>query len=287
VPLSEAIGRILSKGLELRYNTGSEFARALAVAVEGSAPVRVSSASGGQFDTVQRSGKPLLHRPWLWILIAIPLIIALLVAGFLAVSAWVTFQPTIISEPPQVVTQPTPAAVIPSSTSEQAPVVIIEPTATHTVSAAPVSTVTPTVTPSPVPPTPTATPTLAPLPTPGPPVVTKNSPFTNLILAHGITNNGQPDKTGISFAPGTLPVYLFFDYANIDPGTPWTHRWRWGDTELGAYDDVWPDNYYEQGTAWVYFSPTGGYQSGPYQVTLEVQGQTVATATFVIEPGGL
>jgi hypothetical protein len=92
---------------------------------------------------------------------------------------------------------------------------------------------------------------------------------------------------GTSFAPGTPPVYLFFDYGDIEPGTVWSHRWRWGDTELGVYEDVWPDNYFETGTAWVFYSPTGGYQSGPYQVTLEVNGQVVATATFVIEAGGL
>ena len=289
VPLSEAIGRILSKGLELRYNTGAEFTRALAVAVEGSAPVRISSASGAQFDAGERSAETLLRRPWLWALIVIPVIIILLVAGFLAVSVWVAIQPIADLESTQVATQPTPLPPSPSPTEEQAPVIVIEPTATSTsppaVASSPTSTS--TTAPSPVPPTPTVTPTPPPLPTPGPPTVAEGSPFTNLVTAHAITDDNQPEKVGISFAPGTLPVYLFFDYANIEPGTPWTHRWRWGDTELGAYEDVWPDNYYEQGTAWIYYSPTGGYQPGPYQITIEVRGQTVATATFVIEPGGL
>ncbi len=69
---------------------------------------------------------------------------------------------------------------------------------------------------------------------------------------------------------------------------PWVHRWTWADTELGVYEDVWSETFFETGTAWVYYSPTGeGFQPGPYQVTLEVNGQVVATATFVIEPGGL
>ena len=77
----------------------------------------------------------------------------------------------------------------------------------------------------------------------------------------------------------------FFDYNGIEPGTSWTHRWTWGDTELDAYQDVWPESYHSNGTAWIFYTPTGGYQPGPYKVTLEVNGQTVATATFVIQSG--
>lgn len=285
VPLSEAIGRILSKGLELRYNTGSEFSRALAVAIEGSAPVRVSSASGAQFNGGSRSTAPQSNRSWLWALIAIPIVLILLMAGFLAVSIWVNLQPDEPVEPTvAAVVQPSP--FVPTPTLEQA-ITVTEPTATPVIVSQSSSTLTPTPSPSPVPPTPTVTPTLMPLPTPGPPSVAPGSPFTNLVMAHAISNDNQPEKIGVSFAPGTPPIYLFFDYADIEPGATWTHRWRWGDTELGVYNDVWPDNYFERGTAWVYYSPTGGFQPGPYQVTLEIQGQTVATATFVIESGGL
>jgi len=286
VPLSEAIGRILSKGLELRYNTGSEFARALAVAVEGSAPVRISTAAVAQFNTGESSSQSFMQRPWLWALIVIPIIIVLLAMGFLAVSTWVAFQPAADLEPAQAATQLTPSPSGSGPAPEQASAV--EPTATYAPAAmTSPNPIIPSATPSPIPPTPTATPALIPLPTPGPPTVIEGSPFTNLVTAHAISDDNRPDKIGMSFAPGTPPIYLFFDYANIEPGTPWTHRWRWGDTELGAYSNVWPDNYYKRGTAWIYYSPTGGYQPGPYQVTLEVQGQTVATATFVIEPGGL
>ena len=291
VPLSETIGRILSKGLELRYNTGAEFARALAVATEGSAPIRVSATSRGQIELGAGSNKSLLKSPWLWGLITIPIVGILLALGFLVVSAWMALQPATTPEPPEIVTQPTViipgVSPIPAEVVTEVPLVVIEPTSTDTATAAPLPSSTPTSTFTPVPLTPTATPTLLPLPTPGPPTVSADSPFINLKVAHGISDDNLPEKVGLSFAPGTPPIYLFFDYANIEPGTSWTHRWQWGDTELGAYEDVWPDNYYEQGTAWVYYSPTGGYQPGPYQITLEIQGQTVATATFVIEPGGL
>jgi hypothetical protein len=134
-------------------------------------------------------------------------------------------------------------------------------------------------------PTPANTPTLIPLPTPGAPTIADDSPFTNLRLAQGISTGNQPEKIGTSFRPGTQPVYLFFDYEGIKPGTTWTHRWSWADTEMDAYQDVWSSGYNSSGTAWVYYNPTGGYQSGPYKVTLEVNGRTVATATFVIQPG--
>lgn len=293
VPLSEAIGRMLSKGLELRYNTGSEFVRALTVASEGAAPVRGASVARTSLNVSTGAPTSLWRRPWLWAIIAAPVIIILLVVGFLGVSAWVALQPPLAIQPTEIpstsaapnIAHQTPApAEPPSGNVDQAIATTISPLPTPLPAISPTDT--PTATPTDTPP-PSPTPTLVPFPTPGPPVVSENSPFTNLKVARGITANNQPEKVGLSFAPGAPPIYLFFDYANIEPGTAWGHRWVWGDAELGVYDDVWPDNYFETGVAWVFYSPTGGYQPGPYQVTLTVQGQTVATATFVIEPGGL
>jgi hypothetical protein len=106
-------------------------------------------------------------------------------------------------------------------------------------------------------------------------------------LAHAISPEGQPEKVGLYFAPGSDPIYLFFDYGNIEAGTAWTHRWTWGDVELDVYEGVWPDNYFETGTAWVFYRPIGGFQPGPYKVTLEIEGQVKAIATFVVQDGGL
>ncbi len=284
VSISETIGRMLSKGLELRYNTGAEFSRALAVAIEGTAPIRSPAAAAAQRrEAGLESTKPLWQRPWLWAMIGVVIIIVLLVLGFWAVSLWNRFRP--ISFPAQVVV-PTPAVLASptSSLGSQPPatqpiVVAVEPTAT---SPAVISTANPSPTAIPTP-----TPTLAPLPTPGPAVIAPGSPFTNLRLAHAIIGNNQPDKIGTSFAPGSQPIYLFFDFEEIEPGTTWTHRWTWGDTELGTFDDTWPKDYATSGTAWVYYSPAGGFQPGPYQVTLEIKGRVVSTATFVIQMGGL
>jgi serine/threonine-protein kinase len=272
VPLSETIGRMLSKGLELRYITGAEFVRALSVAIEGTAPVRAPAAAAAQKkEAGLKSDLPFWKRPWLWIIVAVPLIALLLVTGFWGVSQLNPLQSA--SAPTSVGTTPTtpptgPAATLPPVTRSAA--VEVSPTLTSI----PEATLTPTV-----------TPTLIPLPTPGAPTIAKNSPFTNLRLAHDIGDDNQPIEPGTAFPPGTNPVYLFFDYDNIKPGTTWTHRWTWADTELDTYQEVWSASYNTSGTAWVYYNPTGGYQPGPYKVTLEVNGQIVATATFIIQVG--
>jgi serine/threonine protein kinase len=290
IALSEAVGRMLSKGLELRYSTGSEFTRALTVAIEGTAPVRrISTGKMAELDLNLRKSQPFWQRPWFWILLAIPMVGVLFVAGFLAVSIWMAFLPMAEPEPANIVPttmveQPAPVVAAPSPTPEipanqSAEVVLVQPSAGPGSEAA---IATPTIIA-----TPTTTPTPVPIPTPGPPVVAEGSPFNNLILAHAISDDGQPEKVGLYFAPNADPIYLFFDYGDLEPGSAWVHRWTWGDVELGVYEDVWPDSYFETGTAWVYYRPIGGFQPGPYKVTLEVNGQVVATATFVVREGGL
>ncbi len=275
VPLSEAIGRMLSKGLELRYNTGAEFVRALSVAIEGTAPVRAPAAAAAQIkEAGLQSTLPFWKRPWVLALGGVPVIALLLILGFWVVSLWNSAQPSTLGTPPPAMSQATVTLASPNApVDEEAPV------------NAP-AVVQVTNTPSPTAEfTPTPTPTLIPLPTPGAPTIAADSPFTNLRLAHGISESNQAEGIGTYFPPGSQPVYLFFDYDGLKPGTVWTHRWTWADTELDAYQDVWSSGYNSSGTAWVYYNPTGGYLPGPYKVTLEVNGQTVATATFVIQPG--
>lgn len=120
------------------------------------------------------------------------------------------------------------------------------------------------------------------LPTPGAPTINPDSPFTNLRLAQKITANNQPAEVSRTFPPGDQPLYLFFDYTQVGAGKTWSHRWTWADTELATYQTVWPANYNPAGTAWIFYSPPGGFRPGPYKVTLAIESQTVATATFVI-----
>ena len=228
--------------------------------------------------------KPIWQRTWLWVIVAIPLIIILLAAGFLAVSAWMFFQPAPANdEPAAAVTQPVVADVAPTPLPETN---VVPPSEQQADTSAQPLLATPTALPTNIP-LPTVSPTPLTLPTPGQPTIAEGSPFNNLLLAHGISADNQPLNSGTSFAPGAQPIYLFFDYNSVEGGTTWTHRWTWGDTELDSYDDVWPETFFDTGTAWVFFSPTGGFQPGPYQVTLEINGQVVATATFVVQPGGI
>ena len=280
--LSEAIGRMLSKGLELRYSTGAEFTRALTVAAEGTSPIRISSVATGQLDADIPTATPLWQKPWVWMIIAIPVIFMLLIAGFLAISAWLVLTPDTATDTPAAAEIPVVVVKSPTPVVDNNPVALVDPTATSEPVALQNTTDTPAATPSPSP-----TPTLVRLPTPGPPVVEAGSPFTNLKLAREVSENSEADKVGTSFAPGSQPIYLLFDYDNVEIGTPYTHRWTWADSELAVNDEVWPDNYFDTGTAWVFYSPSGGFQSGPYQVTLEIDGSIVATATFVVQPGGL
>jgi serine/threonine-protein kinase len=278
VPLSEAIGRMLAKGLELRYNTGAEFVRALSVAIEGTAPVRAPAAAAAQIkEAGLKSNLPVWKRPWVLILGAVPVIALLLVLGFWVVSLWNSFQPVTVATSGPAMSQATATLTSQnaSNTSEEAAPANGPVVAQVTDTPAPSAQFTPT---------PAATPTLIPLPTPGAPTIGSGSPFTNLRLAQGISDDNQPEGVGTSFSPGSQPVYLFFDYDGLKQGTTWGHRWTWADTELDTYQDVWSSGFNSSGTAWVYYNPTGGFQSGPYKVTLEVNGQTVATATFVIQP---
>ena len=285
IALGETIGRMLSKGSELRYITGAEFARALEMAIKGTAPMRAPAAAAAQMKAAGLDYTPLWRRPWVWVLGLLLVIGFLLVLGFGAVSLWNAQRPALIgSSPtgqPQVAAPSTEAPAEGQALGNET--VAVEATtalATSTLSSASGPTETPA---SP----PTATPTVILFPTPGPPTVAEDSPFTNLILAHDISPANEPLKVGTAFAPGEQPIYLFFDYGDVADGITWTHRWTWGDTDLDNYQDVWPENYSDSGTAWIFYSPAGGFQTGPYKVTLEVNGRIVATATFVIQPGGL
>jgi serine/threonine protein kinase len=287
VALSETIARMLSKGLELRYNTGSEFTRALTAASRGTAPIRAPAAAITQrMEAGLLPPTPLWKRPWVWLTVVVLLVISLLGLGFAGVSLLTASResapPPIATPQPAIFDEiPTVAVAAPATPAPPATVNVAVPASSSTPLPPPTdSGIEPTVSELP-----TATP-LA-LPTPGPPVILTDSPLTNLRLTRAITEDDQPDETGVSFAPGPQPIYLFFDFNGMEPGATWTHNWRWADKELGVFDDTWPESYASRGTAWVYFAPIGGYQPGPYQVTLSVNGQTVSTATFVIQAGGL
>jgi hypothetical protein len=165
----------------------------------------------------------------------------------------------------------TPTSLPPAATA--APVVAPFSTATSTQQVPPSSTPVPEVT------RPQATPTEGVDLTPG--VVTEGSPFDNLVLARDISQDYKPISPSTEFTASAQPVYLFFDY-RIQPGTRWGHVWIWGDQELDRSITAWPEDWGAAGTAWVFYTPEGGYQPGPYEVRLLVNDEIVASATFVM-----
>jgi hypothetical protein len=103
-----------------------------------------------------------------------------------------------------------------------------------------------------------------------------------LVLARGISEDHLPVSTGDSFSASVRPVYLFFDYRGIKPGTRWGHVWIWGDQQIDRSITTWPDDWGTAGKAWVFYTPEGGYQPGPYEVHLLVNDQVIATASFMM-----
>lgn len=310
IPLSETVSRMLAKGLELRYSTGSEFSRALTVAMEGSAPTRVSNASVAAIRS-DRLPRSRFSRFWLWLGVGLLLSITLVMlgSGRLNPPAWLnlaallpaaspTQQPVAalsevasrveaVAEPGgEVESAPVePArAVVEVSEPESAPppaptsaqVILIVPTGTLTATS--ISTGTTAVV--------TTTTNLTPVPTPGPPRVDNESPFSNLKLAQAISPDNEPEEVSTEFPPGRQPIYLFFDYNDIEAGTTWAHRWRRGSTELAVYEAQWPAGYSARGRAWVFYNPNTGYEIGPYTVTLELDGKVISTINFVVQAGG-
>lgn len=286
--VSEVVLRMLSKGLELRHNTGAEFVLALQAAAEGTAPIRrVSPTDNGLQTSPPQTRRPISRQFLIWMLILTPLIGLALAAGFWATNQWLSASRQFKNEQ-QVTSDQSPALVEnaqqPGLTpmprlggQPPAPAEMNQTTATliaNRPTPLPAPTSTPTATPTPIP---------TPLPLPGEPVVASNSPFTNLILAQNISADFQPVGTTNVFKPSEDPIYLFFDYNAIQAGTSWRQIWKWDDVVLQEAQDIWPEEYGPVGTAWIYFSPANGFNPGPYTILLEVEGEVVATVNFVVQ----
>lgn len=261
VPLamSEVVGRALAKRPETRFNTATEFARALAAAAEGIAPVRAPGAAG------RTQPLKLWQRPLFWAIIVAPIIGLFLAAILWNLASWGERQVARLAE---IISSPAPttpvATLFPdTATSIPAPTPLTTPAATSTPGAS--------LTPSPTP-----------IVTPAPVTVAEGSPFSNLLLARAISDDQQAVSPGADFVASSQAVYLFFDYQGIQPGTRWGHVWFWGDQQLDRSINTWPEDWGTAGRAWVYYTPEGGYQPGPYEVHLLVNDQVVASASFVM-----
>jgi hypothetical protein len=263
-PLSAAVARALSKRPELRYSTATEFSRAFAAAAEGIAPSR-GPATGAH----PKSRKP-RGRPSTWVIVTM-VIIGLVLAGVLwGAAGWGQRLVTQISElmplsgpPPEETAPIPPVATSPAPTATTSPPTAVLTPSTSTLVA--------------------EQPTLPPISTLIPQTVAEGSPFSSLVLARGIDENSQPVSPGSQFPTGDRPVYLFFDYENIEPGSRWGHVWMRGREEMGRTMSTWPAGWGTVGTGWVYYAPGDDYQPGPYEVRLLVDDEVVASVTFIVQ----
>jgi hypothetical protein len=253
VAISEVVTRALAKRPEMRFNTANEFTRALAAAAQGIAPARAAAARARPLRFWQ--------RPVFWAIIVAPVVGLFLAVLIWNLAGWGERQATRLAE-----IFPT---LPPSASVTSSPLDATSPTSTTAPTQAP----TPTV---------TTEPSSAPVSTSAPAAVAEGSPFTNLVLARGISDDHEPISRGSDFPASSQAVYLFFDYRGIKPGIRWGHVWIWGDQQLDRSITTWPEDWGTAGTAWVFYTPEGGYQPGPYEVRLLVDDQVVASASFVM-----
>jgi serine/threonine protein kinase len=266
VAVSEVVARALAKRSEMRFNTATEFARAFAAAAEGIAPIRAPAAAG------RTQPLKLWQRPVFWAVVVAPIIGLVLAAILWAAVGWGEQQAIRIGQGIASSASPTPAVGL--------SVEMVSPNPSPASTLASIQASPPTLAPTSAVAQREGTPTLA--PTPAPVAIAAESPFSNLVLAHGISQDHQPLSPGNDFTASAQPIYLFFDYQGIQPGTRWGHVWVWGDQELDRSITTWPEDWGATGRAWVFYTPEGGYQPGPYEVRLLVNDQVVASASFVM-----
>ena len=271
--LSPAITRALAKRPESRYNTATEFARAFAAAAEGIAP------GHGTLTTTRPKPAISTRRRPPTVVVAI-----ILIAIVVVVLAWLWNLTGLGQQLEQQLNLLLPSPVPPVTAAP--PSAEVPTAAPTTLTSVPAPSVTPT---SPL--TLTSTPTSAPTPLPSPTEtapsvltpVAQGSLFSNLVVASAIDANGQPISPGGPIGVSRRPVYVFFDYRNMTPGTAWGHVWLRGNQELSRTEEKWPDDWGEAGRAWIFYTPESSYLPGVYEVRLLVSAQVVATTTFVVQ----
>lgn len=261
VAVSEVVARALAKRPEMRFNTANEFSRALAAAAKGTAPTRAPKVAG------RSRPLKLWQRPIFWAIVVAPVIGLFLAVLIWNLAGWGERQAARLAE---IVPTSPPSTPIVSSPLDTTPSI-----AADTPAATAPATQSFVLSPSP-------SPSLTPFSTPAQVAVAEGSPFTNLMLARGISDDHQPLLPGSDFPASSQPVYLFFDYQGIKPGARWGHVWIWGDQQLDRSVTTWPQDWGTAGTAWVFYTPEGGYQPGPYEVRLMLDDRVVASASFVM-----
>lgn len=264
--ISEVVLRMLSRGVELRHNTGAEFIRALQVASEGSTPIRPITAANIPIKRKETSSENsftmrgfAFRQYFVRILVLVVIAVGALLGGYWLINQFGIF-----------------------NTEEDAKSDISTPIATQTPLPAPIIIApTPTKTLSPPTPTPTALSTPTTVAVIGE-TIAPDSPFSQLQFAQDISDDYRAVGPAFTFSSDVKKIYLFFHYQGIQVDTPWGVEWRQGTSVIELGNDKWSADYGSAGTAWVFYAPIDGFEAGNYSVVLSVEGSVVASASFTI-----
>jgi serine protease Do len=107
---------------------------------------------------------------------------------------------------------------------------------------------------------------------------TENVLLDNLQFASSVTENDQPVGVAIAMPGDSTQLCLFWDYEGMTNGMAWALYWfREGEylEDISFPSEIWNGN--ASGNWWACISDNTGLQNGLYEVTLEVEGDILAT----------
>lgn len=92
----------------------------------------------------------------------------------------------------------------------------------------------------------------------------------------------SPGADGITVAPeGVTSIYFAWSYRGMTPGMPYTRTWSMQGDEWLHYECVWRGA--SEGTMEAALREPAGLRSGPWTVTLRINGQPAVEATMLVE----
>lgn len=179
-----------------------------------------------------------------------------------------TSSPTFTPLPTEVPTLTPSPTLSPSPTSTSTSTPTSEPMATTT--STPLPTLTSTA---------TATPTVTQEPSFF--ATAEGGHLISLVLAQGVTADGEPISPTVDFPAETERVYAIFTFDRMQEGLTWRHVWSWddGEEEVILWDETVPWHRERPfGITWRYIFPG----TGRYKLQVYVDGRLERTAIFSV-----
>ena len=125
----------------------------------------------------------------------------------------------------------------------------------------------------------------APQPTPGRQpsknVPTGKTSVSRMIFASGVNDFDQPISVVSSYPAGVEAIYLFFDYADFQDGTPWHAELSYNN---GQSTDSWPVTNWNGGSAGLWWIGHGGQalSDGTYEFTIFYDNKKLNSAAVKV-----